>query len=300
MITIAVPTRNRAYTLRKVLPSYFAQAGVAEVLLIDDGGNDNTAEIAEMIARDYPGVALRIVRHECCMGAARSRQDGATAATTEFVLFCDDDEYLEPGYAAECLRVLLAHDAGAVSGRRVYMLAGETKEQALTRFGDGMRQVRPFDYRLCENVNGAVFRGVVSLPITNSNILTRRSYVGQFGFDPYYRTGNGYREESDFQMSLFLAGLPVLASNNVHSVHLPMSEVRSGGQRVRRARKFFWSVRYNSYFLDKHYRAYAAKVGLSQPLWMAKLRATLYFAWRNFIRPPLYSLAMTARYGRRA
>jgi glycosyltransferase involved in cell wall biosynthesis len=299
MISLIVPTRNRAYTLRKVLPSYFAQAGVDEILLVDDAGNDDTAAVAAAIARDHPAIALRIVRHETRKGAAQSRQDGASAARNAYVLFCDDDEYLEPGYAAECLRLLRERNAGAVSGRRVYMLAGETRAQALARFGNGMRRTAPFDYALCETVNGAVFTGVVDLPITNSNILTLRAHVLGFGFDPHYAAGNGYREESDFQMRLFLSGFLVLASNNAHSVHLPMAEVRSGGQRVRLLRKFLWSVRYNSYFLDKHYRAYAKRVGLGQPLWIAKLRATAYFAWRNFLRPPLYAIAMSARYGSR-
>ncbi len=299
MISIVVPTRNRAYTLKKVLPSYFAQDGVREVLLVDDAGDDDTATVAADIARSYPDVTLKIVRHARRMGAAASRQDGAAAAAGQFVLFCDDDEYLEPGYAAECLRLLLDRGAGAVSGRRVYMLASETREQALRRFGNGMRHGRTFDYALCENVNGAIFEGVVSLPITNSNILTRRSHVEQFGFDPHYSGGNGYREESDFQMSLFLAGFPILASNDAHSVHLPMTEVRTGGQRVQRMRKFLWSVRYNAYFLEKHYSRYAAKVGLRQPLWIAKLRAPVYLAWRNFLRPPLYALAMSLKFGLR-
>jgi glycosyltransferase involved in cell wall biosynthesis len=299
MISIIVPTRNRAYTLRKVLPSYCTQELVTEIVLVDDAGEDDTAEVAEAIAAEYPAITLRIVRHAQRMGAARSRQDGAAAAANAFVLFCDDDEYLEPGYAAECFALLMARNAGAVSGRRVYMRTGETRAQALARFGDGMRRTAPFNYAVCETVNGAVFTGAVSMPITNSNILTRREHVLTFGFDPHYSAGNGYREESDFQIRLFLAGLPVLASNDVHSFHLPMGEVRTGGQRIRRLRKFLWSVRYNGYFLDQHYRAYAERVGLRQPLWIARVRATGYLAWRNFLRPPLHALAMTARYGAR-
>lgn len=299
MISLIVPTRNRAYTLRLVLPSHFAQDGVDEIILVDDAGDDETAEVVRAVAQDHPETAVRIVRHERRMGAARSRQDGAAAARNRFVLFCDDDEYLEPGYAAECLRLLRERKAGAVSGRRVYMLGGETRGEALARFGDGMRSTPPFDYALCETINGARFTGVREMPITNSNILTRRSLVLRLGFDPHYAAGNGYREESDFQMRIFLSGLPVLASNDIHSVHLPIAQVRSGGQRVHRWRKFLWSVRYNGYFLDKHYRAYARRVGLDQPLWIAKLRGIAYFAWRNFLRPPLYRIAMAARYGRR-
>lgn len=296
-ISLIVPTRNRAYTLRKVLPSYFEQQGLGEIILIDDAGTDDVAELFDAIGRDYPDVARRYVRNDTRRGASHGRQRGAAMAAHPFVLFCDDDEYLEPGYAAECLRLLIERDAGAVSGRRIYMRPGEDRQQALARFGNGLRRHPPFDYRLCEMVNGARFDGVLSVPLTNSNILTHKHLVERFGFDPHYSTGSGYREESDFQMNLFVHGYPVLISNSVHTFHLPMSEVRSGGQRVLRVRKFLWSVRYNGYFLDKYYHAYRRAVGLRQPLWLAKARSTVYFAWRNFLRPPLYALAV--RYARR-
>ena len=299
MISLVVPTRNRAYTLRRVLPSYFEQRGLGEIVLIDDAGSDDVADVFAQIGSAYPHVARKYIRNAVRGGASRGRQYGAALARHPFVLFCDDDEYLEPGYAVECLRLLIEHDAGAVSGRRVYMMAGESRAQALARFGNGLRRTAPFDYRLCELVNGARFDGVLSLPLTNSNILTRKDLVERFGFDPHYSTGNGYREESDFQMNLFVHGLPVLVSNAVHSFHLPMSEVRTGGQRIKRMRKFLWSVHYNGYFLDKYYAAYRQSIGLWQPLWLAKLRSTVYFAWRNFLRPPLYGAAMRARHGLR-
>lgn len=295
MISMVVPTRNRAYTLRRVLPSYFEQDGVGEIVLVDDAGTDDVADVFAEIGAAYPDVARCYTHNGERGGASRARQQGAARARYPYVLFCDDDEYLEPGYAAECLRLLIERDAGAVSGRRVYMRPGESREQALERFGNGLRRAAPFDYRLCELVNGARFDGVLSLPLTNSNILTRKDLVARFGFDPHYSTGNGYREESDYQMNLFVHGLPVLVSNAVHSLHLPMSEVRSGGQRVRRMRKFLWSVRYNAYFLDKYYAAYSSRLGLSQPLWFAKTYAAVYFAWRNFLRPPLYAVAMRTR-----
>jgi glycosyltransferase involved in cell wall biosynthesis len=292
-----VPTRNRAYTLRKVLPSYFEQQGLGEIILIDDAGTDDVADVFEVIGCGYPHITRRYVRNGTRGGASHGRQQGAAMAAHPFVLFCDDDEYLEPGYAAECLRLLIEREAGAVSGRRIYMLPGEEPQRALARFGNGLRRHAPFNYRLCEMVNGARFEGVLSLPLTSPNILTHKHLVERFGFDPHYSTGSGYREESDYQMNLFVHGYPVLITNSVHTFHLPMREVRSGGQRVRRVRKFVWSVRYNSYFLDKYYPAYRRAVGLRQPLWLAKVRSTAYFAWRNFVRPPLYALAV--RYARR-
>jgi len=299
MISIVVPTRNRAYTLRKVLPSYFGQAGVDEIVIVDDAGDDDTAQTFDTIGANFATTRRRYMKLKERGGASNARQAGAAAADNDFVLFCDDDEYLEPGYATECVRLLLERDAGAVAGRRVYMMAGESQQQALARFGNGIRRCEPFDFNLCEIVNGSRFEGVISAPLTTSNILTRKYLVARYGFDSHYQTGNGYREESDYQMNLFVHGWPILTSNDIHSFHLPMSTVRTGGQRISRTRKFLWSVRYNAYFLGKYYVAYRGMVGLRQPLWIAKARSTAYFAWRNFLRPQLYGIAMAARYGLR-
>ena len=39
MITLIVPTRNRAHTLQLVAPSYFAQDDVSELIFVLDAGD---------------------------------------------------------------------------------------------------------------------------------------------------------------------------------------------------------------------------------------------------------------------
>src|SRR5262249_7071742 len=151
-ITLVVPSRNRAHTLKKVAPSYYAQHGVSEIVFVLDGGTDDSPAIISEIAARHPLIDTKIILNETRLGAAQSRNVGVAAASNAFVLFSDDDEYLEPGYASICLRKLLGARAAAVSGRRVYMLDEETPEDALRRFGDGLRTTAPFLPLLCEYV----------------------------------------------------------------------------------------------------------------------------------------------------
>lgn len=290
MITLIVPTRNRAHTLRRVAPSYFVQDGVSEVIFVIDGGDDDTPQVIERLAAGHADVRTRVLRHEVRCGAAQSRNTGVAAAGNDFILFCDDDEYLEAGYARICLRKLQAPGVGAVSGRRVYMESGETPAQAVQRFSHGLRPGKPFRPLICEYVNGARFDGDLRLPLTNAVILTRKSLLLRFPFDPYYARGNGYREESDFQMNLYVWGLDVIVTNDCHSIHLPPDEVRQGGQRTQTWRRIGWSLRYTHYFFGKYYARYAARFGLRAPRWLAETAFAVFAVYRETLRPPLYAL----------
>ncbi len=242
MITLIVPTRNRAHTLRLVAPSYFAQDEVSELIFVSDAGEEDTAAVVAEIARQYPQKRVQLLRNEVRLGASQSRGIGIAASTNDYILFCDDDELLEAGDPRILLQKLSAPNAGAASGRRVYLRPGESLPQALQRFGSGMRAAKPFRPLICEYVNGAKFGGDAVIPFTNANILTRKSLLLKFPFDGYYARGNGYREETDFQMNLFVNGFDIYVTNECHSFHLPLSQVRTGGQRTQPFKRFYWSI----------------------------------------------------------
>ena len=295
MISLIVPTRNRAHTLRLVASSYFEQDQVDELIFIDDAGSDDTAAVLREIAARYPSKQLQILRNEERLGAPGSRNKGVAACRNDYVLFCDDDEYLEAGYAAVCLQKLNADpELGAVSGRRVYMLPGETQAQALQRFRFGLYPTKPFRPVICEYVNGAIFRGDVYVPFTNAIILTRKSLLQQYPFDPTYAVGYGYREESDYQMNLFVNGYKVCITNDRHSLHLPMEQVRTGGQRTSARQRVYWSIHYTDYFFKKYYSRYTAKVGLPVPRSLALAAFAGFVIYRETLRPPLHKLGIWA------
>src|SRR5882724_388446 len=153
MISMVVPTRNRAHTLRLVAPSYYEQAGVSEIIFVSDGGEDGTREVGEGLAKAHPSTRTVFTRNATRLGASQSRNVGVGLATNDYILFCDDDEYLERGYAETCLKKLVALDAAAVSGRRIYMMEGESSAAAIQRFATGLRHGKPFRKVICEYVN---------------------------------------------------------------------------------------------------------------------------------------------------
>ncbi len=292
MITLIVPTRNRGHTLRLVAPSYFEQDDVNELIFVSDAGDDDTHAVINELARRYPQKIVRFLRNSKRLGASQSRNIGVAESTNDFILFCDDDEYLEAGYARILLDKLRHLEAGAISGRRIYLMAGETPVQALQRFGSGLRAARPFRPLICEYINGAKFEGDLGIPITNAIILTRRELLLRYPFDAHYARGNGYREETDYQMNLFVNGFDIYMTNACHSFHLPLSQVRTGGQRTQRFKRIYWSIYYTNYFFAKFYRQYAARIGLLAPRWMAISAFSVFALYREILRPSLYRAAM--------
>lgn len=298
MITLIVPTRNRAHTLRAVAPSYFQQDGVTEIIFVSDAGTDDTPALIEQLARSNLHVQTRLLTNARRLGASESRNVGVREAGNQYILFCDDDEHLEAGYARACLDKLQALNAGAVSGRRIYLNEGESPAQALRRFGNGVRSSKPFRFLICEYVNAAKFSGDLRLPVTNAIILTRKSLLQKFPFDSHYAQGNGYREESDFQMNLFTNGYDVYVTNERHSFHLPMSQVRRGGQRTRALQRIYWSIHYTNYFYRKYYSAYARRLGLRAPRWVAACAFAAFALYRESLRPIVYAIGKRTLYGR--
>ena len=290
MISMVVPTRNRAHTLRLVAPSYYEQAGVSEIVFVSDAGDDETPGLIDALAKSYPETRTVFVRNPSRLGASQSRNVGVAQATNEHVLFCDDDEYLERGYAMTCLEKLRALDAAAVSGRRIYMIEGEPQAAAIRRFANGLRHGKPYRKIICEYVNSAIYEGDIELPFTNAIILTRTDLLKRFPFDGFYARGNGYREETDFQMNLFVHGYRIFATNEVHSLHLPPSKVRTGGQRTRPLMRVYWAVFFTNHLFGRYFKAYARRMGIATPRWAALAMFTFYVVYREFVLAPLYRM----------
>ncbi len=283
-VSLVVPTRNRAYTLEIVAPGWYDLVGVDEIIFVNDEGDDRTPELVASLAAQHPDVRTIVIRNSERAGASESRNRGAARATNDFVLFCDDDMHLEPHYAQTCLRKLLELNAGAVSGRLVYMYADETPSEALKRFGSGTRGVAMFRALTCILVHEAYMHGDVELPLTNPVILTRTDLLRQFGFDRYYARGNGYREESDYQMNLFVHDYPIVVTDECHSFHINIALVKTGGQRVDRWRKAYWAIFYTNYFYGKYWQRYAPRVGLRIPRYAAVAAFAGYYIYTTFLR----------------
>jgi glycosyltransferase involved in cell wall biosynthesis len=96
--TVVIPTRDRRALLLRCLESLGRQdpaAGEFEVVVVDDGSRDGSAEAAQ----GRPGPAPpRVLRRAEPGGPGAARNDGAAAAHGEFLAFLDDDTVPRPDW----------------------------------------------------------------------------------------------------------------------------------------------------------------------------------------------------------
>ena len=88
--TVVITTKNRKEDLRLAVASCFKQSVVPEVLVVDDGSTDGTAE---MITAEFPNATL--IRFEQSAGYIARRNLGAERAKAPIIFSIDDDAILE-------------------------------------------------------------------------------------------------------------------------------------------------------------------------------------------------------------
>jgi glycosyltransferase involved in cell wall biosynthesis len=101
VISVIIPTYNRAALLRRALASVFGQKFTrCEVIVVNDGSSDETA--ASLV--QFTDQRLRAIHHQTPKGAAAARNAGLTLARAPVVAFLDDDDEQLPGFLAETVR----------------------------------------------------------------------------------------------------------------------------------------------------------------------------------------------------
>lgn len=107
LVSVIIPTHDRARLLPEAVRSVFEQDHrPLEVVVVDDGSTDDTAEVLERLAAEAPhGAALRWLRQPQ-RGAPAARNAGLRACRGEFILHLDSDDVLLPGKLGQSVRVM--------------------------------------------------------------------------------------------------------------------------------------------------------------------------------------------------
>ena len=102
LVSVIVPTYNRAPIIGQALESIFAQTYTnIEVIVIDDGSTDGTAEIVQSFA----GVRYHFQSNH---GAASARNTGLQLAQGNFIAFLDSDDSWESNKLLQQVELLLS------------------------------------------------------------------------------------------------------------------------------------------------------------------------------------------------
>ena len=104
-LSICIPTYNRARFLSETLESIVSQASTdCEVVVLDGGSSDNTADIASRYQREFSG--LRYVVQEERNGLDRAYDESVKLARGEYCWVVTSKDLLKPGAIAAVLRLI--------------------------------------------------------------------------------------------------------------------------------------------------------------------------------------------------
>ncbi|WP_024557842.1 poly-beta-1,6-N-acetyl-D-glucosamine synthase [Franconibacter pulveris 1160] len=116
LISILIPCYNEGLNARETVEAALAQRYAnTEVIAINDGSKDNTADVLNQLAEEYP--RLRVIHLAENQGKAVALKTGAAAARSEYLVCIDGDALLDRDTAAYMVAPLLQHPrVGAVTG----------------------------------------------------------------------------------------------------------------------------------------------------------------------------------------
>ncbi len=103
LVSVIIPTYNRAHLIRRTLDSVIKQSyRNLEIIIVDDASTDNTEEVIKIIADPR----IRYIRHPTNYGGGTARNTGIKAVTGKYVTFLDSDDQWLPNKIELQLRSL--------------------------------------------------------------------------------------------------------------------------------------------------------------------------------------------------
>ncbi|QFU74408.1 glycosyltransferase [Halioglobus maricola] len=209
-VSIIIPVYNNFhYTLQCLHAIYGHSPPIYEVIIVDDGSTDETADAVLKI----PGV--RLVRQPSNLGFAKACNKGADQASTDWFLFLNNDTVPQPGWLSSLIACAeRTPEFGTVGSKLIFPQTGEI-QSAGVKFGKYMLPEEDQQYVQPTNPTADVDREVYAL--TGASFLfSRESFFKVGGFDEAYQ--NGF-EDTDICLKLLEVGRRVILCARSEVLH---------------------------------------------------------------------------------
>lgn len=176
MISVIVPIYNIKLYLEKCIQSIIGQSySELEIILIDDGSTDGPAEICDR----YASLDNRIkVLHKPNGGLVSARKAGLEAATGEYVVYVDGDDWIEPDLCENMLKEMLDSGADLVDAN-YYMDMGQEVVSMHSNISYGIYDVEEIiPIMLCdENFNECRLKAFLWSKMFKRELLEKVQYT---------------------------------------------------------------------------------------------------------------------------
>jgi glycosyltransferase involved in cell wall biosynthesis len=179
-----------------------------EIVVVDDGSQDGTAEAVQAFAAKARRTAVRLIRQPG-LGLSAARNTGVAASRGALLAFIDDDCIASPAYVAELIARFAGESELVLRGGRVVL--GDPLDAPLTIAPSN--RLERLDRR--NNVGGFIL---------GCNMAMRREALDRLGpFDERLGAGSSLRsgEDTDLIIRAVLADIPVEFTGDmtVHHFH---------------------------------------------------------------------------------
>lgn len=147
-LSVIIPLYNKAPYVRKALESVLAQTYTNfELIVVDDGSTDESANIAETMLREIKGYRLEVkgqddsiaetnaynlspinykLIRQANAGVAAARNNGVAQANGDYLAFLDADDWWEPTYLERMVQLIADYpDAGLYASNYYYHKDGQ-------------------------------------------------------------------------------------------------------------------------------------------------------------------------------
>lgn len=119
-VSIIIPVYNSEKYLRKCVESILNQSYKnLEIIIIDDGSKDKSYELIKKLEEENPNIIRGFTQEN--QGVASTRNNGVQYATGEFIMFSDNDDYLDVDCVETFVKEIVKEEADIIVGgyRRV-------------------------------------------------------------------------------------------------------------------------------------------------------------------------------------
>ena len=131
LVSTIIPVHNRPELLKESVASVLQQTYKnIEIIIVDDGSTDNTADVAKEL-RDKNPEQVQLIELDLSQGPGGAREQGRLIAQGEFIQYLDSDDLLMPNKFEVQVNSLLENpECGAAYGKTVFSKIGSQHEEA--------------------------------------------------------------------------------------------------------------------------------------------------------------------------
>ena len=114
-VTLIVPVYNSEKYIGKCLDSILEQTYTnLEIMIINDGSKDKSQEIINTYKEKYPDKIIAIEQEN--KGVAKTRNESIQKANGKYIMFVDNDDYLDKDYIQTFIKIAMQGDYDVVLG----------------------------------------------------------------------------------------------------------------------------------------------------------------------------------------